>query len=805
MRCTELRLAQVPEASDMSAALEALRRFHFATTGVAGSSSQIPSDFVPALLAPVLGAGRVSGDFPLFLSSLDSDGGTAQAAGDWLEEAMQRCAPGDNDCRLLKDNLKRLERQVLNLVADRGGYLDAEVVFAEAKRGLVQELNLSGSNADKLSEQLEKLQAALPKGGRFVDIGERSEWLLLLASCRRKFGAEQKTFRADVERLFGQLSDRLGLEIGKTEAARSSEAMREAIGVAGSSFVNPANLAQVVGSHRGSVTMSEPRRLRIAQARDRIGAWLEKDSGAVLSVIHPEGVTLFDDAAGDLSDVEFDHSVDPCAASKVLFDRYAKEMAGLFGAVRQGRLELADAYDTAVHDAWFEAFDWQAFSPEEFRQMPCIVAMDSAEALAGEHMSSLSRLLRGGRPVRVMVTTDPARLVGEEEDAVDSRVELGHLAVAHREACVLQGLAARPAHLLAGFDAVLGSARPALMVIGQTPRLPGIDPWLMGGAAVEGRAHPLFCFDPEQGLTWDGWYSGSDNPAADADWPAGELAVDGVETPLSLQFTFADFALLDESFAGHFAAIPGGLPEDNLIPVSDYLALSGEPDTSLLPFVWAADEHGQLARFVVSRRLLAISRDRLRFWQTIQELSGLRSHFADNAAEQARSDEREASAERTASMEADHQAEIDEVRAGAAGEAMQGLAQMLLDVNMGDLGSLSTAPSSTSASPATTPEAEAAEPEAPAEEPEEEEESFDDPWVDTPLCTSCNDCVVINPRLFVYDDNKQILIGDPKGGTFAELVKAAEACPASCIHPGKPLDPSEANLSELIERAAPFA
>jgi len=41
-------------------------------------------------------------------------------------------------------------------------------------------------------------------------------------------------------------------------------------------------------------------------------------------------------------------------------------------------------------------------------------------------------------------------------------------------------------------------------------------------------------------------------------------------------------------------------------------------------------------------------------------------------------------------------------------------------------------------------------------------------------------------------------------GTFADLVAAAEICPAKCIHPGKPLDPNEPGLEELMARAEPF-
>ena len=62
----------------------------------------------------------------------------------------------------------------------------------------------------------------------------------------------------------------------------------------------------------------------------------------------------------------------------------------------------------------------------------------------------------------------------------------------------------------------------------------------------------------------------------------------------------------------------------------------------------------------------------------------------------------------------------------------------------------------------------------------------------------------MNSLLFVYNENKQARIGDPKAGTYAQLVQAAEKCPSRCIHPGKPLDADEPGLDELIERARPF-
>ncbi|KOR27271.1 hypothetical protein TI04_13630, partial [Achromatium sp. WMS2] len=81
------------------------------------------------------------------------------------------------------------------------------------------------------------------------------------------------------------------------------------------------------------------------------------------------------------------------------------------------------------------------------------------------------------------------------------------------------------------------------------------------------------------------------------------------------------------------------------------------------------------------------------------------------------------------------------------------------------------------------------------------EEVLEDSWIDTPLCTSCNDCFKINPLLFVYNDDKQAQLGDLKKGTYAQLVKAAELCPAGCIHPGQPWDKNEPDLDALMARA----
>jgi len=104
-------------------------------------------------------------------------------------------------------------------------------------------------------------------------------------------------------------------------------------------------------------------------------------------------------------------------------------------------------------------------------------------------------------------------------------------------------------------------------------------------------------------------------------------------------------------------------------------------------------------------------------------------------------------------------------------------------------------PTADDVAPAETAEAaEAAEAEAPG----------DEPYIETARCTTCNECTEINNRMFAYDENQQAYIADPDAGTYRQLVDAAERCQVAIIHPGRPRNPDEPDLEDLIARAEPF-
>ena len=78
------------------------------------------------------------------------------------------------------------------------------------------------------------------------------------------------------------------------------------------------------------------------------------------------------------------------------------------------------------------------------------------------------------------------------------------------------------------------------------------------------------------------------------------------------------------------------------------------------------------------------------------------------------------------------------------------------------------------------------------------------PWIDTEKCSSCDECIHLNPQMFAYNDEKKAFIKDASAGPFSDLVKAAERCTARVIHPGLPADRSAKGMDKLIARAAKY-
>ncbi|MCP4300587.1 MAG: hypothetical protein GY783_08385 [Gammaproteobacteria bacterium] len=344
---------------------------------------------------------------------------------------------------------------------------------------------------------------------------------------------------------------------------------------------------------------------------------------------------------------------------------------------------------------------------------------------------------------------------------------------------------------------------------------PLLDAWFVASAALESRAHPFILVNPDAGDHAAERVSFGGNPQAENDWPIEKLEyrnADGDVSEMDVAFTFADYALLMPALHEHLRVVPAGFESDDLLPVDQYLHADEDLVDRAVPFIWAINDQDTLVRLVVSRALVFACRDRLNYWHTLQELAGIQNFYVEEAIDRITEEQRAANEAEREELKKEHEEQLESVRSEATGEAMG----QLVDVLMGaDLSGMVAGGSQLATMPAAAPAEETAAEEAPAEEaametePEVEEEaedelSFDEPWLDTAMCTTCDDCMAVNKMMFVYNDDKQAIIKDVSAGPFADLVEAAEICPAKCIHPGKPLDPNEPGLDDLIARAEPF-
>lgn len=544
-----------------------------------------------------------------------------------------------------------------------------------------------------------------------------------------------------------------------------------------------------------------------------------------------------------------------------------RKMADGFLAVRRAELELADTYDPEIHEKELAGFDWTRFTDEEFALCPPIVATGGDGAMLDAGFQNLSRLLASGKPVRVLVLNSQvsssvggrARTSGHTGHASDTpdgeparrggsemSKELGLLALAHRGAFVHQSSQASASHLLAGVLRGLQSRRPAVFnLYCPCPVSHGLaDAGALRAArlALESRAFPFLTYDPDAGQAFADCLGLDGNPAVEDLWPTHTLTYltdAGETTSMKLPLTIADWAFTEGRFAKHFRELPQDGWNEDQVPFHEYLERDAAGRAGKVPFVFAVNGARRVRRLSVSPEIVALAEERRLFWSQLRQLAGLEiPETVRTRVAEALKGEYE---QRESAIRAEYDAKIAELRASYPQVVARRLAEGLIKAGDGrtvaDLVAVAMAmpaaaipravavpafdappgsrPPDGAASPAVPqtvvvlPGSAGPQP-APADTatipapPAEGEALVMEPYIDTLLCTSCNECTNLNSQLFAYDENKQAFIKDPRRGTFAQLVRAAELCPVKIIHPGTPLNPKERDVEKWIARAAPF-
>jgi ferredoxin len=799
------KLPRLPEPVDDPAELERwaglIRRFHRTGQPSFGPGSRAATR--PAALQILAEARDGSRHHPFVLiPSEGPDAGiAARGLRDLLVEAVAAVQATGREARALVDNTERLVFLASRQLARGAAAADLGELLDRAGRRLGEELALPAADARALSEDLAELCRRAPGNGLVFDLRSDMPVQLTLTVLEAVREPLRQRFSRELEQLREQLCDLLQLDRMRSREGRTAEALAATLGSAAADRLDPEALARTLTAGPGSEPLEPERRRRIERTLAILESHLKQvDALPPVLLLRPPGVRL------TVPQCRQQEHANPMAAAIGLFDGLAQRMVAVMGAARVARLEVGGNYRPELHDEPLAALDWEALSADELNLLPAVVVVSTGRRLREGEQAALSELLRSSRPVHAIVL-DEVAAADEAQDLSRFHVDLGYLVMAHREALAVGSSLARPERLTEGLVRAARALRPAVILV-HFPGLQSIaERPLLAEAALCGRAAPEFRYDPDAGSSWADRFDLSENPQPERAWPLHGLAYleDGVEKSMEVAVTFADAVAHEPAYAGHLQIIPRVAWDDEQIPLAEYLErMDAEAREPWIPFLWSIDDRGILQRAVVTRALAMACADRRRSWRVLQELAGYENVFAQRAAADAQA---EAEVKRSELVQA-HGEDLDQARREGAHESMQRLAEVLMSSD-GLAATASAAPPSVVAPPAEV--AVAAEPApvtpvAPVEGAPEEEEalSFEEPYIDTLLCTSCNECTDLNGQLFRYNADKQAFIGDPRAGTFAELVKAAELCPARCIHPGKPRSDDSTATPELIERAAAF-
>jgi pyruvate-ferredoxin/flavodoxin oxidoreductase len=289
-----------------------------------------------------------------------------------------------------------------------------------------------------------------------------------------------------------------------------------------------------------------------------------------------------------------------------------------------------------------------------------------------------------------------------------------------------------------------------------------------------------------------------------------------------MALTFGDLASQFPDWSGFFKWVPSQYWSDDLVPLKDYITLTEKG--GIIPFIWIMDEKGELQKAAVSWQVALLSQSGADFWHFLQENAGIHSYQVEQATGKLSEALQQNHEEELARLKKQHEEELEQVRASAMEEAVEQLSNKLLGLELATSAPPAKKEGKVEKEEAVSPEEPArekephileldvameevqGEPEKPKAKPAPEPKPMEamEPWIETELCTSCDECKNINDKIFRYDSEGKAIIADPKGGPFRDLVAAAEACPVSIIHPGTPWDPKEKGLEELMKKAERF-
>jgi hypothetical protein len=705
-------------------------------------------DLRPALLAGYRDLTALRYDFPLVLTPGVKDATAIRPLSALFDGILERCAVGAEGERLRKHGL-RLEREIRLLAANgaRGSLSD---VWAEAARRLC----LHGD--ELLQDSLKRLREALDGDGELLDCDAGTAARLFRHLWQAVQDEKALRFRALADALTMRLSDILRAEQARSEDGRSAESLSASFGSTHRDAFDFAVMSRLLTEATPPASLPDARRQRIRRLISVLASqrfFPATQQGAEASGAIEPHPFIFEDSAAAIE----------------AYRARLPEAIELVKALAMARLEVEGEYIDARHDAFFADFGADNIEAAAFDLLPdYLIHVRAGGRRSTDHATLLEACCAGLR-AKVVVEIDdllaPSPIAGGNPVFGGRNHQLAQTAMELNALYVLQSSSANLVRLRDALLLGMTFAGPSLfsIYVGAAGNPDGLPAYLIAAAATESRAFPTFVYDPSAGPDWAARLRLADNPQVERDWPVQTISYEDEahqRVSDSLPFTLVDLIACDRRYGKHFARVPPANRASSMVPVSEMLGADQNGPADRVPYLLMVDRDNRLHKVLVTERLVQEARRCADMWRSLQELGGIHDRYA-------------------ATLPAHEQDLRERPRQTTANDAVPAPTE-----------GAPAAPAATAA----TPVPDTAVPSKPS----------DDPYIETPRCTSCNECTQINDKMFAYDANKQAFIANPDAGTYRQLVEAAESCQVAIIHPGKPRNPNEPGLEELLRRAEPF-
>lgn len=788
----------------------------FFRKGKAGSLKKfvLTDDFISASLSPFAGIRQAQQSYPFWIPERADENEDAMASPvqDWLSTYLNTLSTDDESLSIVAEQMPRLVRLLSEkLTLARQEIFKATPVICECLDELGTLLKVKGEERKRLDQEIARLKQVLPEAGLLVGYHSTAPFQILDLILENQRRSNQLRLLNRIGPILNGLREIIEVEKLKSPDATSAEKLHQSLDFA-SQFLHFEQLSSLM--HQGTeLPIPEERLSRL----EKLVGVLENASELLLR----HGATVVvDPVCRNESrvnwEVLFQHAEVHeggrhwLARVEEKFDESTSVSTQIIAALRIAELELSNQYDAQVHTDFYQHFDWRNFSAEEWSFQTPVICLAADESIYAE-LDHFSQILASGRPIIYLV-----RRANEPiSEASSHRRELSAIAIAHRNTTVLQVSEISPDVLSATFQRELMDRSPFLLYLlaSHQDQSHAERSFLTTSAAIEGRDFPGLDFRHSDEERWGQRFSITANPQPSNDWPLHAInltGTDGEKKELMLPFTFADFGSLYPALRDHFLKVPVAYWREELVPLADYLTGPRENNYRQIPFIWMVDGKRQMWRVAVSWQMVAWCKERLDYWHYLQENSGIRSYHVEEATKELEQKLNDRWEGEIREMRSKHADELLQAQAEATSKAMEKLANVLLG--------LDTASMADTLMGEITSGSETLDKELPLEQEPSEPvvetgiEEVEKPakpgqleaYIETTLCTSCNECTDLNDRIFGYDEKNQAFIKDAAAGPFSDLVKAAEACPVKIIHPGSPLNPDEEGLEEWIKRAEPF-